>query len=579
MSNPSDSRNELSPVKRAFLKIEELEARLEALTRARTEPLAVIGAGCRFPGGANDLDAFWRLLRDGTDATGPTPLDRWDVNAYFDPEPGKPGKLNTRGGGFLTDVSGFDPQFFGIAPREAAGIDPQQRLLLEVTWEALEHAGLSPEKLRGSQTGVYIGLATNDYANLQIKLRDPALFDAYFGSGSSHGVASGRLSYVLGLHGPAVSVDTACSSSLVALHLACRALRDGECELAVVGGVHLILSPDNAISMCQSQMMAADGRCKTFDASADGFGQAEGCGVVLLKRLSDAQAAGDQILAMVRGSAVNQDGAGSSLTTPNGPAQEAVIRAALRDGNLRPEQISYVEAHGTGTRLGDPIEVQALGAVLGRGRAIDRPLLIGSVKTNLGHLEAAAGMAGLLKVIAALQHREIPAHLHLCVPNPFIPWAELPVKVTTEHAPWIPAGGVRIAGISSFGFSGTNAHVILEEAPIATELPRAATERPLHLLTLSARSDPALRELARRFDEYLGQHPDATLSDVAFTANTGACIANTDWLRRPTTPPKRAGHFKLMFGARPRRDSRQLTGRARTNRALPSCSPDRVPNT
>ena len=303
MSIPRDPQNELSPIKRAFLKIEELEARLEAATRGRTEPLAVIGAGCRFPGGVHDLESFWRLLSDGTDATGPNPPDRWDLEAYFDPDPGKPGKMYAQRGGFLAEVDGFDPQFFGIAPREANGIDPQQRLLLEVTWEAIEHAGLSPEKLRGSRTGVYIGLATNDYAQLQLKLGDPALLDAYYSSGTAHGVASGRLSYVLGLNGPAISVDTACSSSLVALHLACRALRGGECDLAAVGGVHLILSPDNAISMCQSRMMAADGRCKTFDASADGFGQAEGCGVVLLKRLSDAQAAGDRILALVRGSA------------------------------------------------------------------------------------------------------------------------------------------------------------------------------------------------------------------------------------------------------------------------------------
>ncbi len=524
MSSPRDPQNELSPIKRAFLKIEELEARLDAVTRARTEPLAVIGAGCRFPGGVHDLESFWRLLSGGTDATGPNPPDRWDLEAYFDPEPGKPGKMYTERGGFLAEVDSFDPQFFGIAPREANGIDPQQRLLLEVTWEALEHAGLSPEKLHGSRTGVYIGLATNDYAQLQLKLGDPALLDAYYGSGTAHGVASGRLSYVLGLNGPAISVDTACSSSLVALHLACRARRGGACDLAVVGGVHLILAPENAISMCQSRMMAADGRCKTFDASADGFGQAEGCGVVLLKRLSDAQAAGDRILALVRGSAINQDGAGSSLTTPNGPAQAAVIRAALADANLRPEQISYVEAHGTGTRLGDPIEVQALAAVLGAGRAAERPLLIGSVKTNLGHLEAAAGMAGLLKVIVSLEHREIPAHLHLRLLNPFIPWAELPVKVTTEHTPWEPLGGTRIAGTSSFGFSGTNAHVILEQAPTPTLSPRPVIDRPLHLLALSARSEPALRELVKRFDSYLLEHQGAALADVAFTAN--ACRAH-----------------------------------------------------
>jgi acyl transferase domain-containing protein len=525
VSNTPEPATGLSPLKRAFLKIEELEQRLESARLARREPLAVIGMGCRFPG-ADSPEAFWQLLHNGVDATSDIPADRWDIEAYYDPEPGKPGKMYTRRGGFLERVDGFDPHFFGIAPREAVGIDPQQRLLLEVAWEALEHAGLSPEKLCGSATGTYVGLATGDYAQMQMKLGDPTRLDAYFGTGTAASVASGRLAYVLGLHGPAVTVDTACSSSLVATHLACRALRHGDINLALVAGVNLILAPDIVVSMCASTMMSADGRCKTFDASADGFGQAEGCGVIVLKRLSDALADGDRVLAVIRGSAVNQDGASSGLTAPNGPAQEAVIRAALADAGVAPEMVGYIEAHGTGTRLGDPIEVQALGAVLGRGRPLERPLLVGSVKTNLGHLEAAAGIAGLIKVVLALSYREVPPHLHFHTPNPFIPWADLPIRVPTELMPWEPLGGSRVAGTSSFGFSGTNAHIILEEAAASTpergeSHSGPVSERPLHLLALSARTAPALRELTGRYDAYLGDHPEVPLTDLAYTANTG----------------------------------------------------------
>ena len=327
--------------------------------------MALVGVGCRLPGGADSPDALWRLLLEGRDAIGEMPADRWDVGAYYDPEPVKPGKIYTSQGGFLRDVDRFDAAFFGISPREAARMDPQQRLLLEVAWEALEQAGIAPLSLRGSRTGAYIGQATYDYAHLQVKSSDPTGFDAYFGTGTAASVASGRLAYTLGLHGPAMTIDTACSSSLVALHLACQALRRNECDLALVGGVNLILSPEAVISMCQSRMMAPDGRCKTFDAAADGFGQAEGCTVVVIKRLSDAMAAEDKILALIRGSAVNQDGASSGLTAPSGPAQEAVIRAALKDASVPPGAVAYVEAHGTGTSLGDPIEVQALSAVFG----------------------------------------------------------------------------------------------------------------------------------------------------------------------------------------------------------------------
>ncbi len=516
----SERFGHLSPLKQALLALEEMQAKLDALERGRREPIAVIGLGCRFPGGAGDPEAFWRLLRDGVDAITEVPRDRWDIEAFYDPDPEAPGKTYSRWGGFLDAVDQFDPQFFGIAPREALPMDPQQRLLLEVTWEALEHAGQAPDKLSGSRTGVFVGICTSDYATLQLKSGDPTLLNAYFGSGAAHSIAAGRLSYVLGLQGPSLAVDTACSSSLVALHLACHSLRSGECRMALVGGVNLILSPDASITFAKSRMLASDGRCKTFDASADGFSEGEGCGVVVLKRLADALADGDRVLALIRGTAVNQDGPSGGLTVPNGPAQEAVIREALAGAGVEPAAIDYVEAHGTGTSLGDPIEVQALAAVLGEARPAGRPLMLGSVKSNLGHLEAAAGLAGLIKLVLALQHEEIPPHLHFQKPNPHVPWHALPVVVPTERVPWPSGSRRRLAGLSSFGFSGTNAHVVVEEAPAAG--PRAASvDRPLHLVTLSAKSDAALRELAGRLERYLAEEPAASLADVCFTANAG----------------------------------------------------------
>jgi acyl transferase domain-containing protein/acyl carrier protein len=509
----------LSPLKRALLALEEMQARLEAMECARTEPIAIIGLGCRFPG-AEDPEAFWRLLRDGGDAVSEIPPDRWDVDAYYDPDPEAPAKMYTRYGGFLREVDRFDPQFFGIAPREAVSMDPQQRLLLEVAWEALEDAGQAPDRLGGSRTGVFVGIATSDYATLRLKREDDLDgIDAYRASGTAHSIASGRLSYVLGLQGPSLSVDTACSSSLVAIHLACQSLRAGECGMAVAGGVHLTLAPENTVTFCKSRMLARDGRCKTFDAAADGFGEAEGCGLVVLKRLPDALTDRDRVLAVIRGSAINQDGASSGLTAPNGPAQEALLREALAVSRVAPEEVAYVEAHGTGTALGDPIEMQALGAVLGGGRTKDRPLLVGSVKTNVGHLEAAAGVAGLIKVVLALGHGEIPPHLHFRVPNPHIPWADLPVAVPTALMPW-PADGRRIAGISSFGFSGTNVHVVVGEPP-PRERALAPVERPLHLVALSARSEEALQVLAERWVRRLEAQPPPALADVAFTATAG----------------------------------------------------------
>jgi acyl transferase domain-containing protein/SAM-dependent methyltransferase len=509
--------DELSPLKRAIVELREMRARLDEAERARTEPIAVVGMGCRFPGGADDPESFWRLLRDGVDTVTEVPSSRWDLEAYYDADPDAPGKMYARHGSFLKDIDRFDPRFFGISPREAHNMDPQQRLLLEVAWEALEDAGQAAEKLLDSDTGVFVGIGTNDYANKGV---DTGTLDAYFGSGNSMSAAAGRLSYVLGLQGPSVSLDTACSSSLVAVHLACQSLRNRECVLALVAGVNVVLNPYAHVIFCKARMLAPDGRCKTFDAAADGYVRGEGCGVVVLKRMSDAVLDRDRILAVIRGTAVNQDGRSGGLTVPNGLAQENLIRRALAASDLAPAEVSYVEAHGTGTALGDPIEMRALGSALGVDRPRDSPLVVGSVKTNLGHLESAAGVAGLIKVVLALQHGEIPPHLHFHDPNPHIRWSELPVTVPTALMPWPAAYDRRIAGISSFGFTGTNAHVIVEAAPTPVATP-AEARRPLHLTALSARSAPALISVAERLADHLASTPASSLADVAFSANTG----------------------------------------------------------
>jgi acyl transferase domain-containing protein/acyl carrier protein len=510
----------LSPLKRAFLALEAAQARVAALEAAAREPIAIIGLGCRVPGGANDAESFWRLMRDGVDAIGPLPADRWDTEALYDPDPETPGRIAARAGGFLGAVDGFDAGFFGIAPREAQGMDPQQRLLLEVAWEALENAGQAPDRLEGTRTGVYVGVTASDYAYMQLMSGDRALLDAHFTSGIAHSIHSGRLSYLLGLQGPSLTLDTACSSSLVAVHQACQALRTGDCRMALAGGVNLILSPDLFIALSHARMLAPDGRCKTFDASADGFARGEGCGVVVLKRLSDAQADGDRVLAVIRGSAVNQDGPSSGLTAPNGPAQEAVIREALQRAGVPPHEVGYIEAHGTGTQLGDPLEVQALGNVFGSDR--EQALWLGSVKTNIGHLEAAAGITGLIKLVLALQQKQIPAHLHFKSPSPHIPWGDFALRVPTALTPWEPINGQRIAGVSSFGFSGTNAHVVVAEAPPTPEVPPAeragARQWPF---VLSARDPVALAELAGRCARALQGRPDAQLADACFTMAVG----------------------------------------------------------
>ncbi|KAF3885901.1 MULTISPECIES: type I polyketide synthase [Nostocales] len=517
MNNPSEDSNHLSPLQRAVFAIKEMRSQLDTLERSRTEPIAIIGIGCQFPGNANEPEPFWQLLRNGVDATREIPTNRWNIDAYYDPNPKTPGKSYTRRGGFLDKVDEFDAEFFAISPREAVSMDPQQRLLLEVSYSALENAGIASDKLIGSQSGVFIGISARDYEQLS-SFTD---IDVYSATGNALSIAAGRLSYFLGLSGPALSVDTACSSSLVAVHLACQSLRNGECHLALAGGVQLILSPQTNISMSMMQALSPDGRCKTFDASADGYGRGEGCGIVVLKRLSDAIADRDNILALIRGSAVNQDGRSSGLTVPNGLAQNSLIRSALDNAKVEPSQVSYVETHGTGTSLGDPIEVKALGAVLGQRQPEEQPLMIGSVKTNIGHLEAAAGVAGLIKVVLAMQHQEIPPHLHLNQLNPLISLEKTSLKIPTKLTPWTSQEQQRrIAGVSSFGFSGTNAHVILEEAPQASQK-KEGIERPVHILTLSAKTEAALKKLASRYELYFAGERDFCLGDICFTANTG----------------------------------------------------------
>jgi acyl transferase domain-containing protein len=505
--------------KRLALLADELQRRVTQLEGAAHAPIAIVGMACRFPGGATTPAKFWQLLERGEDAIREVPSERWSIDDYFDPNPDAPGKMSSRWGGFLDEIARFDAHFFGISPREAQRMDPQQRLLLEVAWEALENAGINADRLAETPTGVFVGMSSVDYLQL---MRSAGLgsFDAYTASGAAHSIASGRLSYLLGARGPSVSIDTACSSSLVAIHQAVGSLRRGESSLALAGGVNLILRPDVTVALSKAHMMAPDGRCKVFDARADGFVRSEGCGVLVLKRLADAQADGDPIVAVIRGTASNQDGRSNGLTAPSGTAQEAVVRAALADAGLEPNELDFVETHGTGTSLGDPIEVQALAAVFGERRP-ERPLLIGSLKANVGHMEAAAGVASVIKLALSLEHGVVPGQPHFVEPNPFIPWAELPVQVPQAATAWPAAdAGVRRGGASSFGFSGTNVHVVLSTAP--PPAPRPATlERPRHLLTLSARTELARRASMAQLRDELTREGSAGLADVAFTANAG----------------------------------------------------------
>jgi acyl transferase domain-containing protein/acyl carrier protein len=501
------------------------------VTTRTDEPIAIVAVSCRFPG-APDPEAFWEVLSGGVDAIREVPEDRYDIDEFYDPDPETPGKTYTRFGGFLDGIDGFDPEFFGISPREAVWIEPQQRLMLEMAWEGLERAGFSPGALRGSRTGIFVGVAANEYAHL-LSSESIDKIEPYFITGNALNAISGRVAFALGLEGPAVAVDTACSSALVAVHQACQALHSGDCDMALAGGVNVLLSPVTVVAASRARMLSPVGRCKTFDASADGYVRSEGCGILVLKRLSDAVRDGDRVCAVISSSAVNQDGASSGLTVPNGGAQQRLIGAALARAGLAGGDVDYLEAHGTGTPLGDPIEVQAAAAAYGGSRDADRPLLMGSVKTNIGHLESASGAAGLIKVVLSLQHEVLPQSLHFEKPSPHIPWDSLPVRVVDKAIPWHANGRPRRAGVSSFGFTGTNAHVLIEEAPpsatadeyspddVAAESESDAREEPINVLPLSARSPEALVALAQRYGAWLDAHPKVDIADVCLTAGAG----------------------------------------------------------